>query len=632
VAVDFLNIDSLVGEDKKAAEPDQPATDRPQAQTETAEPVAQTKFSRALLGGVALSIVITVFTFDKAIGLGATLSEILLIGGLLLHARQHETIPARRNLVLLVPLAFFGVMLTIRSNIILTFLNFGAIFVALALWLDYFHIGNVLRTAVFSYPGKLVTASMNIGLQPVDEIGHARKWWSERKTNASGITPFLRGLFITLPVVAVFVLLFSSADNVFARIVGDALRGFIPSNPVLFFFQGWYLLIIAWLCVGALAYSVVERKAKNTGFSTPSLKQFFEDQEAPKTTISRPAYSLGFTETMMLLGSLCGVFALFVGIQFVYLFGGAANIANFSYADYARRGFAELLAVGVMTLALAFGIEKIAVRKSHRAENSFRILVTLLFGLTGVILASAYLRLHLYELAYGFTTLRLTVYVSIAWLAALLVGFLVSLYWHPLNLDVFGTVCLITVFGYIGTLNLLNPDAFVARENVDRGDIDPMYLASLSPEAAPTLIPLLDSPDYGTRQIIGAALQAKWGDFSANANFSDWRAFNGDRRAAYDALSGAEAKIKSVASEKRTLTADDFVGKLHYGQTVRDIVRQYGRPSYMYDYNWTNYQVIINYYIPGETRSVQQTVSIYVDTERGVQRACIANNCFLGGA
>jgi hypothetical protein len=52
-------------------------------------------------------------------------------------------------------------------------------------------------------------------------------------------------------------------------------------------------------------------------------------------------------------GSLVGLFGLFVGVQFVVLFGGADHVlrtTGLTYAEYARSGFWQLLVVTVLAM------------------------------------------------------------------------------------------------------------------------------------------------------------------------------------------------------------------------------------------------------------------------------------------
>ncbi len=67
---------------------------------------------------------------------------------------------------------------------------------------------------------------------------------------------------------------------------------------------------------------------------------------------------LGFTESTVVLIAVDLLFALFVFIQFRYLFGGQANITpvGYTYSEYARRGFGELVAVAFLSLGLILGL------------------------------------------------------------------------------------------------------------------------------------------------------------------------------------------------------------------------------------------------------------------------------------
>jgi hypothetical protein len=94
----------------------------------------------------------------------------------------------------------------------------------------------------------------------------------------------------------------------------------------------------------------------------------------------------------------------------------------------------------------------------------------------------------------------------------------------------FANAALLAALGFAVTLSLLNVDAFIVRQNVDRAirgeDLDVGYLASLSDDSVPTLVSLYQSaslPD-GTRDAVGAALVC----ISAQENGGDtnWRAFH----------------------------------------------------------------------------------------------------------
>jgi hypothetical protein len=64
-------------------------------------------------------------------------------------------------------------------------------------------------------------------------------------------------------------------------------------------------------------------------------------------------------------------------------------------------------------------------------------------------------------------------------------------------------------------LNVANPDAIIARVNVERaadhGDLDAAYLARLSADAVPVLLARLPGLDQPQRYALGLALIKRWG-------------------------------------------------------------------------------------------------------------------------
>jgi hypothetical protein len=127
-------------------------------------------------------------------------------------------------------------------------------------------------------------------------------------------------------------------------------------------------------------------------------------------------------------------------------------------------------------------------------------MVLLILGM----LASAALRMWLYEQAYGFTLLRLLTHSFMAWLAVILLLFITALLWARPRLFSLGAPASALV--YLLALNMLNPDALIVRENLARyqttGDLDVPYLATLSADATPALVaalPVIGPPEVSLR-------------------------------------------------------------------------------------------------------------------------------------
>jgi Domain of unknown function (DUF4153) len=78
-------------------------------------------------------------------------------------------------------------------------------------------------------------------------------------------------------------------------------------------------------------------------------------------------------------------------------------------------------------------------------------------------------------------------------------------------------------------MNVLNPDALIARTNVARPRVDVAYLARLSDDATPALLRALPSLSPPDRRRLRAALLTR-------RESNDWRAWNLDRSRATKAI------------------------------------------------------------------------------------------------
>jgi hypothetical protein len=570
--------------------------------------------------GLILGLIATMLAFGQALGLGFTLYVAILIAVLLLYSRVEKVRPVRRNLALLAPVLFFAAMFTLRAEETLTLLNLAAMISAALLLVYFFASDNIAQQSLFAYPIKAMVSGIAVWFQPISELLHARKWLSSRHASWHSLAPFARGAAITVPVVAVFVILFSSADEVFARLVSRLLNTFLPRLTDDLAGQIVFFTIFSWTAIGGLAFALLDRKAKRA--PNPATDTSAPQPEPP----AAPIFSLGFTETMMLLGGVVIVFASFVVIQFVYLFGGERNIANFSYADYVHRGFAELVVVAVLTLGLALTLNVVALRRTRRDTNLFRGLSTVLVLLTGVILVSAFQRLRLYELAYGFTTLRLAIYVFIVWLGVLFAGFTLSLYWTPVAINVFSLTALIAVFGFVATLDVLNPDAFVTWQNLSKGDIDPLYLSTLSEEAVPTLIKLVDADEPGLRSIVRHTLYLHQQSLRQYRDKNDFREFNLGRTNALIALDSVQDRLvgEQYRAGSPTYSLDKLQAFLRKGMTTRQVVRQLGAPLWSYASSRDFYSrrgednFVVVY-----TLDDSQRIELDFDTKNGLESMCL---------
>jgi hypothetical protein len=190
------------------------------------------------------------------------------------------------------------------------------------------------------------------------------------------------------------------------------------------------------------------------------------------------------------------------------------------------------MTVAVLSLLLILVLGAITRRESLGRQRLFSTVSVLIVVLVGVMLVSAYQRLSLYEMAYGFTRLRTYVHVSLIWLGVLLAAVVVLEILRRERL--FAPAALLAALGFALTITVLNVDAFIVRQNVGRAmrgqGLDVPHIASLSTDSVPPLVDFFhaDSTSEKTRDALGAALACRV-EASPERAPSDWRSFTVSR-------------------------------------------------------------------------------------------------------
>jgi hypothetical protein len=257
----------------------------------------------------------------------------------------------------------------------------------------------------------------------------------------------------------------------------------------------------------------------------------FREQES-QTAVQRKSrsYSVGHIESSILLGSVNVLFFAFILVQLTYLFGGESNISTqgYTYAEYARRGFFELIAVAIISFLLLLTTEKYITRKETDHALGFRVLGTALVVQVMLIMASAFTRLSLYEEAYGFTALRLYSHAFIILLAVIFCLLLYKIHKDKRE-SAFVFRVFISIALFLAVMNLLNPDGFIARRNIERfaatGKLDLHYLVRLSDDAIPEAIEVLDMSNEDLRKSFARELY--WRAQKKDSSYSsEWQSLN----------------------------------------------------------------------------------------------------------
>lgn len=324
----------------------------------------------------------------------------------------------------------------------------------------------------------------------------------------------LRGVLIAIPVLGIFAALLSAADPVFSQWLAGIFN--LQQLPE-YIFRLIYILILGYLITGVYMHAAYPSKGElKPDDSQVMVKPF-----------------VGWIESSIVLLLVDILFISFIILQLRYLFGAQAG-SGFTYSEYARRGFFELVAVAVISLLLYLALGTVTRREAKYQKITYTVLSCLLIVLVLVLLVSSYQRLAQYEQAYGFSRLRTYTHIFIIWLAALLLA--------ALALEIarrqrwLGACLLLCVLGFGVTLASLNVDGFIVRQNLKRLSagyrFDTDYLATLSSDAVPEIIDAFEDPalDSGIRDGLGANLACRLAVLEAEQR--PWQSFNiGDLKA-----------------------------------------------------------------------------------------------------
>ncbi|MEN9564302.1 MAG: hypothetical protein RIR73_2546 [Chloroflexota bacterium] len=463
----------------------------------------------------------------------------LIAGFYLLLSNGHR--PHRTTLWLLPLFGFFAAVSFIRVEPMTTFLAYTFTMFTLTVFTVTYLGGRWVQYSLADYVSKAFSFLGSLFIRPITFTADARKTQAETGVTAPSkhnFMPILRGLIIAIPIVMIFASLLASADVVFNQRLDDFVQIFKLENLPEYIFRMIYILVIGYGLAGIFLHAATESKdEKLVGEEKPVIPAF-----------------LGFIESSIVLGSVVALFAAFVAIQFQYFFGGTTNIniEGFTYAEYARKGFGELVAVAFFALMMLLTLSAITKRETETQRKTYSGLGIALVALLLVMLVSAYQRLNLYEAAYGFSRLRTYTHVFLIWIGLLLITTIVLEILRKERM--FAFAMLIASFGFAASLPILNVDAFIVNQNIQRElhggnaeDLDSQYFIELSDDAVPPLVNALQSstlPDSVHQKVAAALACIRYErDLQRAGREYTWQSFHVSRLTADNALASVSAEI-----------------------------------------------------------------------------------------
>lgn len=320
--------------------------------------------------------------------------------------------------------------------------------------------------------------------------------------SASSKNMVLIGLLISIPILLVVLSLLTSADAVFRKILLNMFDSIDDIRSVC--------TVITYIFIGLFTTYAIAKTAYDRKIKIPTAD----------TGKHNPVVAITVSITLSL------VYVLFSVIQIVALFGKGTYFlpAEYTYAEYAKEGFYQLVIVAIINMIVIFVCR--ALFEKHALLQGCLTVISLC---TFIILASSAYRLNMYVNTYHLTFARILGLITLLAVALYMIGLTISIFTD--RFPIFEYAVAATAITYM-VFALMRPDALIARENVKyiKEDRDVRYLVrELSYDAAPYLADLEGYEDI-LDDYFEDVLEECDSEDVRKLNISEYRAYNAAKK------------------------------------------------------------------------------------------------------
>ncbi|WP_216324073.1 DUF4153 domain-containing protein [Deinococcus aestuarii] len=399
-----------------------------------------------LMVAAGLALAAHGLTAGDALGVGVNVQVwvALFLGTVLWALRRSGRVPTREAGTLLgLGLAFAATFAVWRVPLSFALLNGVALLLCLTLGAASLRHPGTRVAGVWTLVGTAFTGGLRF-VYGGPALLERFPWARVRPARGSTVGRWGVGLLLTVPVLLVFGGLLAGADAGFGTLIGRLLDWDLGGV--------WetVLRLVFWAAfAGGLVYPALMALR-------PTVFPAGEPSGLPR---------LGLVEVGLPLAALGALFVVFLGTQLPYLLSGTGLPGDFTFSEYVRRGFGELMAVAFLTLGLLLGAHAIT-REEVRAGAAYRLLNLAVLAPLALVVLSAANRWRLYTLAYGLSEIRVLGAAFLVWVVLALGWFAVTL-WRG-RLRHFAYPALLLGLGTLLVTTALNPGALIARVNVHR--------------------------------------------------------------------------------------------------------------------------------------------------------------------
>lgn len=308
------------------------------------------------------------------------------------------------------------------------------------------------------------------------------KWFKNNKQYKNIPIRMWLGMVISTPLIIFLLVILSSSDKIFSYHVSSFLNVIFKNLNFGIVFKILFGCIAGFYLFGLL-YSMYQ----------PRNEQIISKKK-----------KIGDLIILFILHiSVLCIYTVFVAIQFKYLFANKDNLPyDLTYTEYARQGFFELLFLTGLNIIFILITIRVTKEKTGKPLRFIKISCGYLCAITMILLISSFYRMWLYNIDLGFTRLRFLVF---GFLILEAVGLIFTFFY--IVKPKFNIIAVYSIIGliYYLILNIVPIDVIIAKDHVQRfigkGEAGIEYLVTLSIDAAPEILKLLESDNQSIRDI-----------------------------------------------------------------------------------------------------------------------------------
>lgn len=306
--------------------------------------------------------------------------------------------------------------------------------------------------------GQSIENTSKLSLELKEKYGRV----DEKKKNEH-LKYVVKGLIISIPLVIVLLMILSGADEVFRYYLSNIWEYINIENIFNFIARVLIALVVMFLIYGL-----------NYGLSSTKV-----------TNVNNKNFNKTFNSATIItvLISIILIYLVFTKVQVSYLYLNKALPVGFSFSEYARKGFFQLVFLVVLNLIMIISIKVKTAVKSTKVNNILNTIYSVITILTMNMGIAAIYKMNLYIGEFGYTRLRILVQAFTVFLCISLLMLLIFI-WREKKL--FKPIAITAMVIYIA-LNYVNIDNFIAKENFklinNRAEVDVWYISTLSLDA-----------------------------------------------------------------------------------------------------------------------------------------------------